>query len=163
MIRCEWQCTSMSSQRIAEGWLMMLIPIIRWADLKSSIKRIQIRQRCFTFNRTDSMKSFCTDKNNKLVFNYRMGNFHFNFRPWRFNLPIPMLLGNPFGTNNVFKFVSPSKLAVVMKHFPSGSDDFNNTKSHGTSQSLDALTKSPCRISSHLISISSPFRSTVAD
>lgn len=77
--------------------------------------------------------------------------------------PIQRSLGNPFGKNSVFKFVSPSKLAVVMKHFPSGSDVFSSTKSHGTSQSLEALTKSPWRIFSHSMSISVPFRITVTE
>lgn len=67
----------------------------------------------------------------------------------------------PSGTYSVLKFVPPFKLAVVIKRFPPGSDVFNITKPHGTSQSLDAITKSPWITFSHLMSSSMPFRITV--
>ena len=44
---------------------------------------------------------------------------------------------------NTFKLVSPSKLAVVTWHFPSGSSDDSNTKSQGNSSSALTFTISP--------------------
>lgn len=53
-----------------------------------------------------------------------------------------------------------TKSPVVMKHFPL-SELFSSTRSHGTSQSLETRTKSPGKMSSHLMSVSTLFRTTV--
>lgn len=160
MISGQWQCSFVPSQCVTKGGLMMLLPKKRWPNLQTTIECIQIRNGSITFNWTDTLKLF---------YKWQSGKFE-TFR-WKFikrmNVsffsPIVTSLGNPFGTKSVFKFVSPSKLAVVTKHFASGSDVFNSTKSHGTSQSLDAFTRSPWRISSHFIAHSTPFRITVTE
>lgn len=74
-------------------------------------------------------------------------------------LPI-FVLAKGEGTFKGLRLVSPSKFAVVTKHFPLESEDHKRIASQGTSQSRFIFTSSPGRISRDFTSCKTEFRIT---
>lgn len=152
-----------------------ILSAIKGRVWRPSLNSVNTLSRCFRWMGPNSMRPLnvyksvlgCSHSMVPNVCNLSNEIFHFicnrlKYLALQIILPKPTF-GSPFGTINVFKLVSPSKLAVVIWHFEFGSLDLIKTKSHGTSQSLTAITISPCTISWHRMSSSTPLRTTVTE